>query len=1169
MSEDKLPTPTPDESGDPGGADDELLRRAAREIRASASLQALVPLSPEEREQLADAAIEQAFGPIVARAPALESAIEPARAAIEPARAAIEPARAAIEPVRPAIEPVRPAIESGRSAPTPAAAAPPLPAPAPPLPGVDVAPLRPRRRARYVGAIAAASFALAAVVAVVLQGGRRTVPPLPAYAMVVEGEQRARGAAVADPRAPVKLRPETRLSITLTAERPERDALLRLVLVRTGQATLLDPPVARGKAGHLAIEGPAAELLGAQVDGPAELVIVLGRALPIDDEIRALALGASGDAARGLQVLRRAVVLEGFSHTAIELLLGGCRAVIAPGAPASRPRCEVAAGGRLRLWVGVPATAALAIDLDGAAIAPAAQPRGGGAAFDLELGTRTGVLSVRVAAREIAAWEIAPSARFAQVQAAEHARLAGKLDEADAALDAIADDASAEEQLEAMRWRAKIAFRRGDVDHERARREQAVALARSLGRISVEVDESVALIYSLRNDHALTQAMQRLPALDAHAPLYAEGAVRRELVHGLLASDLGDLGAALGAFQRALAIAERIDDTTDRAAILGPLADVLQALGRDDEVRALIDAELQRGERDADVCARVDALTNAGWLLRDIEPAGAQRLADQAAALAEARCTYRVPLALVNQGWLLAATGRFAEARAIVDRLGALQAHDGFVATWALRLEAETVLGEDPARAEHYAQPLAARAAALCSTELSYEADLLHARALASLARPGPAARAFAKAARALTLWSHLVPLGEGRATFFQRHDQLALTAIPFFLAQTRARRPGAELALAATVRQSIARFLLSLAGGGRARVHAQQGGRGRDDSSKRFEQTLDRWPARLGTRAQRGAAVAGVCETRDAVALAAPAPALTTPPAHAALLVHPSPRGLLVLAWRGSAIDLRELPRAEADERAEALAVRIARAAAPMLAGAPRVHIHAHRSLARLPLDRSLAAELDVPIAFAVDAPAPTPGPRCTGARRALLVTNPQQNLWAASEAAPAIRGDLERRGLAVDLLDGAAATRAAIEARLADPCTVLFHYDGHGIAAAQRGLAGGLTADRTEDALLLAGGDALTAADVLGLSRVPDAVVLNGCTTAAPEGLGLAQAFVFAGAAQVVASLDELPADDAARFTRKLYARDAGAHDLDLVRLFARATAGADLPALRVFER
>jgi len=1032
----------------------------------------------------------------------------------------------------------------------------------PPLPAIARRP-----RARVVATVVA-TLAIAAVAALVLHGGRPAPAPLPAYAMIVEGEQRARGAAPpSDSLAPVTLRPETQLVVTLSADRPERDALLRLVIVRAGRATLLDPPIARGKAGQLAIAGAASELLGAQADGAAELVVVLGRALPGDAEVRALALAAPASVPRDLQVLRRAVVLAGFSHTAIEILLGGCRAVLearGPGAPAG---CEVVAGGRLQLWIGVPATTAIAIDLDGQPLAAHAEPRGGGAAFALELGARTGVLSVRDDARELVAWAIAPAARFAHVEAAEQARQAGKLDEADAELDRVADDASAEEQLEAVRWRAKIAFRRGDVGGERARREQAVTRARALGRISVELDEGVALIYSLRNDHSLTQAVQRLPALDASegaagASRYAEGAVRRALVHGLLASDLGDLGTALGAFQRALTLAERVDDTADRAAILGPLADVLQALGRDGEVRTLIDAELQRGARDADVCARVDALTNAGWLLRDIEPAAAQQLADQAAALALARCAYRVPLALVNQGWLLAAAGRFAEARAIVDRIAALQGvRDGFVATWALRLEAETVLGEDPAKAAHDAQPLAARAARLCSTELAYEADLLRARALVALDHPAQAADAFAQAARALALWSQLVPLGEGRATFFQRHDQLALTAIPFFLAQTRAGRPGAALALATTVRQSLARFVRSLAGGGRARVRAQHGASDRDDTSRRFERTLARWPARLATTARPDEAVPGVCEARDAMALAAEDPAPTTPPAHAALFVHPAPHGWLMVAWRGSEIDFRELPRVD-DERPDALSARIARAAAPMLAGAPRVHVHAHRSLARLPLDRNLAALLDVPIAFAIDAPAPAPGAPCRGARRALLVTNPQRDLWAASASAPAVRGDLERRGLTVDLLDGGAATRAAIEARLADPCTALFHYDGHGIAT-RRGPAG----DRTEDALALAGGDTLSAADVLGLARVPEAVVLNGCTTAAPEGLGLAHAFLLAGASQVIASLDDVPADDAARFTRTLF--EPSAPGLDLVRLFARAIAGADLPALRVFER
>jgi len=1119
MTVDNLPknipgAPGEDPGGDPGGADDDLLRRAAREIRATKSLQALVPLSASEREQLVDEAILRTFG--AANAPAPRSA--------------------------------------------------------PPLL------LRPRFRARSVKTVLTASFALAAAVALYLHDGRRSVEPLAAYSMVVEGEQSTRGAtAPLDTRDErVKIHPETRLVVTLATQQPERDALLRLVLVRNGHATLLDPPITRGKAGNFAIEGPAAELLGVQSDGPAGLVVVLGRALPTDEEIRALALRASEEAPRHLQVMRRAILLEGFSHTAIDVLVGGCSTVLeAPGAPGRvLPRCEIAASARIHLWVGVPVTTAVAIHVDGQALEPHGEARGGGSAFDVDVPARTGVLSVRIEDREIAAWELAPAVTFQKAQASYAAIQAGKLDEAAAHLDAIAAEVSPEERLEIVRQRAVIAYSRGELDQGQEWRKQAVVLARSLGRTSVEIDQSVAILYGLRAQHAFRQAVQLLPALDAHGMFYAEGVARREVIHGLFASELGDLGAALGSLQRARAITDRIGDTVDGVALLAPLADVLQSLGRDHEALPLVDAEIQRGEPGADDCTRAEALTSAGWLLRDLDPAKAQQLVDQAADLAAASCQRLVPITLVNQGWLLAAAHRFGDARAVLSRIARVQqAPDARVTTWVLRLEVETVLGEDPAKAEQFAQHLAARAAALCSTELAYEAHLLHARALVLLDRPDQAATAFAEAERALTLWSRLVPLGEGRETFFRRHDQLALTAIPFFLEQVKRGKPGARLALAATIRHSIARFVTSLVGGGRARAREERGETDRDHTWKQFAQTLDRWPARPGTKQHPGDAVAGVCETRDAEARAGD-PALTGAPAHAALFVHPAPQGLLVLAWRGSSIDFREIPRAGSHERPDELSARIAKAAAPMFAGAPSVHLHVHRSLAALPLDRSLAALVAVPIAFAVDAPPRSPGASCPGDPRALLVTNPQQNLWAASDSARVIRGDLERMGFRVDTLEGAMATRAAIKARLADPCTTLFHYDGHGIAGAQRGASGsptgGLTRDRTDDALLLAGGDTLTAADVLGLPRVPAQVVLNGCTTAAPEGLGLAQAFLIAGAAQVVASLDKIADDDAAKFTRKLFAgAPSGAATPDLVSLFSRAMSGADVPALRVFER
>ncbi|MEO7735448.1 MAG: CHAT domain-containing protein, partial [Kofleriaceae bacterium] len=300
--------------------------------------------------------------------------------------------------------------------------------------------------------------------------------------------------------------------------------------------------------------------------------------------------------------------------------------------------------------------------------------------------------------------------------------------------------------------------------------------------------------------------------------------------------------------------------------------------------------------------------------------------------------------------------------------------------------------------------------------------------------------------------------------------------------------------------------------------------------------------------RGSGGDAAAGVCAARAAAVLA---PAGAPRALRDAVFIHPIDDGWLVLAWRAHAIELRTVARG-ADP-----ADRIAEAAAAMLAGAPRVQLHVHRSLVALPIDRKLAARLGVPVAFGVDAPEPAPGAACHGPRRALVVANPQANLRGASEAVPVVRGHLARLGLVVDVLEGGEATRAAVTARLAEPCTELFEYDGH--AAARSG-------DRVDDALLLAGGETLTAADVLGLPRAPAAIVLDGCTTAAPEGLGLAQAFLLAGAHQVIASLDEVPDAAAARFTRALFAGDGA---VDLAARFARVSTENDLAMLRVFER
>ncbi len=1149
----------------------DVLRRMAAEIRSSSALAAMVPLTASEREDVVAAAMAQVMGeerggaarglPMVATGSGLATGsvrVTGTGSATVTAGLATGSSTGSV-------------TVTGTGSVTVTGS------------GSAAADELARRRGRLRPAIIilSAAVALAAVALLWLRGASPSVEPLPVYAMLVTGEQPVRGATAAPaPNAPVEVRRATRLTISLSPPSPgaaERDALFRLLLVRGERAAMLDPAVRRGGDGALTIEAPAGELLGPQADGAVELVVLLGRQLPTDGEVRAIATGQRRPPAH-VQLLRQPLRLVDFSQSSIEVLLGGCRAVLsaapsAAGAPAASAasaastddaaaaplRCQVASGAPLRLWIGVAAARSIELLVDDRPLAAGASPaiaRAGGVAFELPIPAEARRLEVRLAGRSLAAWQLAVAAESPPLRAISAALAAGELAAAEAALTAAASAPSAAadpaERLALVRLRAKLSSWRGGMSASRTLRREAVQLARSLGHLSAESDELVAILYDLFNEHAFAEAAPLLTRLDAHGQRYAEGAMHREMMRGVLSMELGDLGAALSELRRAAAIAERIGDDRKLAGIRAPIAQVLQSLGRAGESLALIEAESQRGAAGADPCTRVDAFTSAGWLLRDLEAPRALSLVDRAAELAATSCPRLLPIALVNRGWLLASARRFGEARAVARRLATLVPQEDRVVMWAQRLEVEIAIGEEPAAAAvRKADQLVARAVALCSVELAYEAHLLRARALIALEQPAPAAAAFAEAERALALWSRSIPLGEGRTTFLQRHEQLAFAAIPFFLDEIRGGDAGARHTLAATVRSSLARFAVSLADGGRARAQALRGGR----------LALSSPPASASS-----------C----ALLTAAPLPVEQAAPLVSSLFLHPHPGGLLVLVWRAAtsatstaatALDFVELSPPVPAETPAALAARIAAAAAPLIAGASRVHLHLHHTLAALPVDRALretlrgsAAPPHVAVATEVTAPARAAA-AFTAAPRALLIANPRLDLWAASASAPRLVATLTRLGFAVDLLEGDRVTRAALLERLADPCTALFHYDGHAAAA-------GAARDRVDDALLLAAGATLTAAEILELPRVPPAVVLNGCTTAAPEGLGLAQSFLAAGAEQVIASLDELDATAAARFSEQLF---AGAKPrpapLDLVQLFAAAR--SELTALRAFER
>lgn len=160
------------------------------------------------------------------------------------------------------------------------------------------------------------------------------------------------------------------------------------------------------------------------------------------------------------------------------------------------------------------------------------------------------------------------------------------------------------------------------------------------------------------------------------------------------------------------------------------------------------------------------------------------------------------------------------------------------------------------------------------------------------------------------------------------------------------------------------------------------------------------------------------------------------------------------------------------------------------------------------------------------------------TGAsgHRALLVADPTHDLSAAPGEVTAVGGALAKRGWDLGegpLLRGEADRERVIrELKGVD----LFYYAGHAVHDEAQGHGLSLPpytgGTRTWPAgLKLASDTALEIQDILTLTSVPRHVVLNGCQTGVPSGVGegmsLALAFLVRGAEEVVATLAGEPDD------------------------------------------
>jgi tetratricopeptide (TPR) repeat protein len=833
-----------------------------------------------------------------------------------------------------------------------------------------------------------------------------------------------------------------------------------------------------------------------------------------------------------------ALVLAGCGHRAPgpspEVWFAGCAAV------RRGPVCVSAAEASLRVWIadsgdvrftGGQVTGEAAVD--------------GGRRFEVRLEPGAEALEASVGER---VWRLPLEAPVPApaLDAAAALRKAGRLDEAAAALDAAsATDPEVAARMESLRARIELA--RGHAEEAARLLDEAAARHDAAGLLSDASDDRQAAAYvrtSALRRFAEARGTLAMPAPDPDT--YAPGAVRQVYYQGLLAARTGDLRQALALLRAAEQQARRVgpDRVVTESRVV--TTSVLRALGRFDEARVVLEA---LRSADLEPCDRASALNNLGFLDLQVAeirsaPAAVAPLRE-ALALYEGACRDAHKAAIAHLHLALAALQAGDPATARAERAAVAVADAPDVDHWGALVDARIAL-----ESGHAADALAlyrrleARVDPAAAPEVAWRARVGEGRAQAALGALPAAVEAWRGAEALLDDRLLQVPLDEGRDTFVGGREIGARLLVDALVALDR---PAEALAAA---RRSRARVLRSL-------QRTDRLGRLSPEAQRRWDEAIgayqaersalekeaagdwrlpddalaaaraDREPRRARLRAALDDAFAALGEAGDAGAPPAPGPG------EVVLAYHPGRDGWIGFAATSAGVVARRLgalpPRSDAAGLGRALLAPFA----DTLAGARLVRVLPYGAVRDLDLHALPFAGgvlLDrAPVVYGLDLPAPAPA---APGNDALLVADPRGDLPAARAEADAVARALAGR-FAVRRLQGETATGPAVRDAL--PGAELLHYAGHGIYGGRGGWA---------SALPLAAGGELSVGDVLALPRAPRLVVLSGCETArsardaSAETIGLAQAFVAAGADAAVAASRSVDDGDAARLMAAFYA-------------------------------
>jgi len=728
------------------------------------------------------------------------------------------------------------------------------------------------------------------------------------------------------------------------------------------------------------------------------------------------------------------------------------------------------------------------------------------------------------------------------------------------ALDDLRGHARPEERGPADAAIGRMSLALGDVRRAEPALRAAIQAAIAEGRLGDAVRDSSALVWALvMLEQRFGDARTVLDTLRRCGSQFSEGIIWIDYHQALLAEQTGDIRTALLNYRAAERGAHRLDRSgLGRDSSMG-VALQLARVGRVGEaIESIRDVPVP-----ADACAKATWSLNLAWMaLQGIrhETRGKSGIDAWQALLEAERATAACPdphrhlLALVNSAEFALESGDDVQVERLVSALQALPPNpDVLFGAWRLDVLGRWYLRRGLATralAAFEDQLRRARGAGLFDEE--FRAEVGSGLALLAL-RDRPASIVHLKSAQALLMrMMRQIPLGEGRGSFLDGHDEGVRTLVGALVAG------GATREALAVARQARSAELLQAARIDRLARFSVEARRKWDDAVGRYqhirreveaeaekdwtlpkEQLAQRRSARQ-QRAEQGHAVLDdayrvlVDEQRDLV-LAEPNPT------EVYLAFFPGVREWYAFAAGPTRVTVESI--AEEDFASLENAGKILARFRPLLNSANHIRLlpygisdsvdwHAIPWNDR-PLSASFNVEygLDIPTRVGSDV-SPSGRERFAASEalpRVLVMADPTGDLPASRFEAASISSALA--GWPITILRGGQATGASLLSAL--PGVDLFHYAGHAVISGREGAGA---------ALVLAGESRIEVGDVLAAPSVPSFVFLSACEAAGtsrvqPSLMGLGQSFVAAGSLAVIAPNRPILDRDAQEFVSAFY--------------------------------